>query len=48
MEIAEAKDVTLNRERGIGGSDVAAVMGISPFTTRFDLLKYKAGIKVNI
>lgn len=47
MEIKEAKDVTLNRERGIGGSDVAAVMGISPFTSRFDLLKYKAGIKVN-
>lgn len=47
MEIKEAKDVTLNRERGIGGSDVAAVMGISPFTSRFDLLKYKAGIKIN-
>lgn len=47
MEVKEAKDVTLNRERGIGGSDVAAVMGISPFTSRFDLLKYKAGFKEN-
>lgn len=46
-KVEEAKDVTLNRERGIGGSDISAVMGISPFTTRFDLLKYKAGIKEN-
>lgn len=44
---AEATDVTLNRERGIGGSDVPAIMGISPFTTRFDLLKYKLGLKEN-
>lgn len=46
-KLTEATDVTLNRERGIGGSDIASVMGISPFTTRFDLLKFKAGIKEN-
>lgn len=40
-------DVTLNRERGIGGSDIPAIMGISPFTKRFDLLMYKVGIAEN-
>lgn len=44
---AEATDVTLNRDRGIGGSDVSAVMGLSTFTTRMDLLKYKLGLKEN-
>jgi len=34
-----------NRQAYIGGSDVAAIMGISPFTTRYDLLLFKAGIK---
>lgn len=43
----EATDVTLNRDRGIGGSDIPAVMGISPFVTRMDLLKYKLGIAEN-
>lgn len=40
-------DVTLCRDRGIGGSDIPAVMGISPFTKRIDLLTYKAGIAEN-
>lgn len=40
-------DVTLERERGIGGSDIPAVMGISPFTKRFDLLMYKTNTAEN-
>ena len=39
--------VTKERNKYIGGSDIPAIMGISPFTTRFDLLKYKAGFKEN-
>lgn len=39
--------VTQDRDKYIGGSDIAAIMGISPFTTRFDLLKYKLGNEVN-
>ena len=39
--------VTKDRELYIGGSDMPAVMGISPFTSRFDLLKYKAGVEEN-
>ena len=38
-------DVTIDRTRGIGGSDMPAVMGISPFTTRMDLLMEKAKLK---
>lgn len=37
-------DVTLNRERGLGGSDIASIMELSPFTSRFEMLKYKAQI----
>lgn len=44
---AEALDVTLNRDRGIGGSDIPAIMGLSPFTTRFELLEYKVGNRTN-
>lgn len=40
-------DVTLDRNRGIGGSDIPAVMGDSPFVSRWELLQYKAGIKEN-
>ena len=40
-------DVTINRERGIGGSDVPAIMGISPFTKRLELLQYKLGNREN-
>ena len=35
-------DVSIDREKWIGGSDIPAIMGISPFTTRFDLLLFKA------
>lgn len=36
--------VRIDREKYIGGSDVAAVMGFSPFKTRWELLQEKAGI----
>ena len=39
------QDVTTGRENFIGGSDVPAVMGISQFKTRFELLQEKAGLK---
>lgn len=38
-------DVTIDRDKFIGGSDLAAIMGISPFTTRWELLLEKAGLK---
>ena len=41
------QDVTTGRENFIGGSDVSAVMGISQFKTRFELLQEKAGLKEN-
>lgn len=37
-------DVTLDRNRGLGGSDIASVMGDSPFLSRWDLLRQKVGI----
>lgn len=37
--------VSQDRDKWIGGSDIPAIMGISPFITRWDLLLYKAGIK---
>lgn len=36
--------VTQDRQKWIGGSDIPIIMGISPFTTRYDLLLFKAGI----
>lgn len=33
------------RRRGIGGSDVAAIMGFSPFCTKRDLYYDKIGLK---
>ena len=36
--------VNQDRQKWIGGSDVPIIMGISPFTTRYDLLLFKAGI----
>lgn len=39
--------VTKDRELFLGGSDIAAIMGISPFTSRLELLQYKAQIKEN-
>ena len=38
-------DVTQERNLWIGGSDVAIIMGISPFKTRYELLLEKAGLK---
>lgn len=38
-------DVTVDREVYIGGSDIPAIMGISTFKTRWDLLQEKAGLK---
>lgn len=37
--------VKIDREKYIGGSDIPAIMGISPFKSRFDLLLEKAGLK---
>lgn len=39
------QNVTIDRDKYIGGSDIPAIMGISPFKTRFDLLLEKAGLK---
>lgn len=38
-------DVTIDRNLWIGGSDIPAIMGISDFTTRWELLLEKAGLK---
>ena len=34
-----------DRELYIGGSDIGTIMGISPFSNRYDLLLFKAGIQ---
>lgn len=39
------QDVRTNRNSYIGGSDIPVILGISPFKTRFQLLKEKAGIE---
>ena len=36
-----------DRQKWIGGSDIPIIMGISPFTTRYDLLLFKAGLQEN-
>lgn len=38
-------DVTIERQRYIGGSDIPAIMGISTFKTRWELLLEKSGLK---
>lgn len=38
-------DVTIDRNKYIGGSDLPVIMGISPFKTRYELLLEKAEIK---
>jgi hypothetical protein len=38
-------DVTIDRDKYIGGSDIPIIMGISPFTSRWELLLEKAGLK---
>lgn len=40
-------DVTIDRDKYIGGSDLAVIMGISTFNTRWGLLQEKAGLKQN-
>ena len=39
--------VKKDRQKWLGGSDIPIIMGISPFTTRYDLLLFKAEIKEN-
>lgn len=39
--------VTQDRNKYLGGSDIPAVMGISPFATRWQLLQQKAGFEEN-
>lgn len=39
--------VRIDRDKYIGGSDIPAIMGISQFKSRFELLQEKAGIKGN-
>ena len=38
-------DVTIDRDKYIGGSDLPVIMGISTFKTRWELLQEKAGLK---
>lgn len=38
-------DVTIDRDKFIGGSDIPVIMGISTFKTRWELLQEKAGLK---
>lgn len=40
-------DVTIDRNKYIGGSDIPVIMGISPFKTRYELLLEKSGLKEN-
>lgn len=40
-------DVTIDRDKYIGGSDIPVIMGISTFKTRWELLLEKAGLKEN-
>ena len=40
-------DVTIDRDKYIGGSDIPAIMGLSTFNTRWGLLQEKAGLKEN-
>ena len=39
------QDVTKDRDKYVGGSDVPIIMGLSPFKTRFELAQEKAGIR---
>ena len=42
-----SKNVTENRYKYIGGSDIPIIMGISTFKKRFDLLLEKAQLKTD-
>jgi hypothetical protein len=39
-------DVSIDRDKYIGGSDIPAILGISKFTSRWQLLLEKAGLEV--
>lgn len=41
------QQVTIDRNKYIGGSDIPIIMGISKFKKRFDLLLEKAELKEN-
>ena len=41
------QDVKVDRNKYIGGSDIPAILGISPFRRRFDLLLIKADLLQN-
>lgn len=41
------QEVTIDRNKYIGGSDIPIILGISPFKKRFDLLLEKAGLQEN-
>ena len=41
------KNVLIDRNKFIGGSEIACIMGISHFKKRFDLLQEKLGLKEN-
>lgn len=40
-------DVSIDRDKYIGGSDISAILGISKFKTRWQLLLEKAGLEVS-
>ena len=40
-------DVTIDRNKYIGGSDIPIIMGLSPFKTRWQLMQEKAGLVEN-
>ena len=42
-----AQNVTIDRDKYIGGSDIPVIMGISPFKTRYELLLEKAGLRTD-
>lgn len=42
--LAQRKDWLAERQRGIGGSDAAAVLGVSPWKTEFELWAEKVGL----
>lgn len=41
-------DVTIDRDKYIGGSDIPIIMNLSPFKTRWELLQEKAGLIENV
>lgn len=41
------QNVTIDRDKYIGGSDIPIIMGLSPFKRRFELLEEKCNVKRN-